>query len=56
MAVIAVFVLTVTAISVTPAAIAQNMTGAGNMTQGSNMTDTNATGSISSAEEDELNL
>jgi hypothetical protein len=47
--VMAVFALTVTAtISVTPAAIAQNMTGAGNMTgEGTNMTDMNATGSIS---------
>ena len=47
-AAIAVFVLTVTAIPFIPAAIAQNMTGAGNMTtQGTNMTDTNQTGSIS---------
>jgi hypothetical protein len=48
MAVIAVFVLTATAIHVTPAALAQNMTGAGNMTtEWTNMTDTNQTGSIS---------
>jgi hypothetical protein len=48
MAVAAVFVMTITAISVTPAAIAQNMTGAGNMTAGgANMTDMNQTGSIS---------
>ena len=48
MAVMAVLVLTVTAISVTPAAVAQNMTGTGNMTtEGTNMTDMNATGSIS---------
>jgi hypothetical protein len=48
MAVIAVSVLTVTSIPVTPAAIAQNMTGAGNMTAGgTNMTDMNQTGSIS---------
>jgi hypothetical protein len=53
MAVAAVFVPTITAISVTPAAIAQNMTGAGNMTEvnmtagGANMTDMNQTGSIS---------
>jgi hypothetical protein len=53
MAVAAVFVTTITTISVTPAAIAQNMTGAGNMTGGNmtaggaNMTDMNQTGSIS---------
>jgi hypothetical protein len=48
---IAVFVLTVIAIPFTPAALAQNMTGAGNVTtdvtDGTNMTDTNQTGSIS---------
>lgn len=51
MAVIAVFVLTVIAIPFTPAALAQNMTGAGNVTtdvtDGTNMTDMNQTGSIS---------
>lgn len=48
MTVMAVFVLTVTTIPATPAAIAQNMTGAGNMTtEGTNMTGTNTTGSIS---------
>jgi hypothetical protein len=49
MAVMAVFVLTVMATPANPAALAQNMTGAGNMTtEGTNMTGTNATGSISS--------
>ena len=48
MTVMSVLVLTVTGISVTPAAIAQNMTGTGNMTGGgTNMTDMYATGSIS---------
>ena len=48
MAVAAVFVTTIAATSVTPAAIAQNMNGAGNMTAGgANMTDMNQTGSIS---------
>jgi hypothetical protein len=47
MAVMAVFVSTLTGISITPALVAQNMTG-GNMTSGgTNMTDTNQTGSIS---------
>jgi hypothetical protein len=51
MAVIAVFVLTVIATPFTPAALAQNMTGGVNVTtdvtDGTNMTDTNQTGSIS---------
>lgn len=46
----AIFVLTVTAFSVAPAAIAQNLT-VGNMT-GGNMTDGNMSGQISSSREE----
>jgi hypothetical protein len=49
--VIAVFVLTVVAIPATPATLAQNMTGVGNMTtEWTNMTGTNTTGIISSSD------
>jgi hypothetical protein len=50
MAAMAVFVLTVTEISVAPAAIAENLTD-GNMT-GANMTDGDITGQISSSREE----
>lgn len=51
-AVMTVLVLTVTGVSIAPATLAQNMTGGGgNMTtEGTNMTGTNTTGSISSTD------